>query len=182
MSERSSPQRIGGALTVAAIVLSLVSWRVAFNLGAFGAVLYEDLHSVLVASAVLFVVAVVNRPFGPGRNVLAAVVLAAPSAWFAAAVVVDGSTERALERPVFVLAAAAVIAVSIPVTLRLLIAALYPEISVAASRNLSLAVVAIAAVVASAGFLLGRHNDRIMTCADFEIAGAYRPDNCAEGT
>jgi hypothetical protein len=40
---------------IAAIALGLLTWRVAFNLGAYGTVFYEDIDGVIVASTIALV-------------------------------------------------------------------------------------------------------------------------------
>ena len=35
------------------------------------------------------------------------------------------------------------------------------------------------ALVALAGFAVGRNNDAFLTCEDFKIAGSDQPENCA---
>lgn len=173
-------RRIGGTLVIATIVLGLVAWRLAFNAGAYDVVFYEDVYSVVVASSILAVATATNRPFSGRWNVLACSALAGPLVWLGAAVAVEGSTGMALERPVFAVALAIVIVVSIPLTLRLLVELFHPELTTTATRGLTLVALAVLAAVALAGFLVGRGNDRFMTCSDFEIAGSARPDNCAE--
>ena len=39
--------------------------------------------------------------------------------------------------------------------------------------------VALVAVVGILGFIVGRENDRFLTCSDFAIAGSAEPENCA---
>ena len=177
---RPRSPRVGGTLAVAAIIVGLVAWRLAFNAGAYGVVFYDDVFSVVVASSILAVTTAINRPFHRPWNLVTSATLAGPLVWLGAAVVVEGSTGAAIERPVFAVALAIVVVVSIPLTLRLLIGLFHPELTSATTRGLTLVVVGVVAVVALAGFLVGRSNDRFMTCSDFEIAGSARPENCAE--
>ena len=41
-------------------------------------------------------------------------------------------------------------------------------------------VVVLAVVVSGISFVVGRENDRFLTCADFSVAGSAEPDNCAK--
>jgi len=47
----SAGEQLGGALAVTCITLGLITWPLAFNLGAYGEVLYEDIFRVVVASS-----------------------------------------------------------------------------------------------------------------------------------
>ncbi|NES15958.1 MULTISPECIES: hypothetical protein [unclassified Micromonospora] len=46
-------------------------------------------------------------------------------------------------------------------------------------RRLKAALAAIVAIVALIGFLVGHFNDRLLTCAEFVVAGDNPPPNCA---
>jgi cyanate permease len=81
---------------------------------------------------------------------------------------------------VFVVLLIVVAIVSVPVTLRLLVDLFVPEVAANRNRRLTLSMVALVAVVGLIGFAFGRNNDRYMTCADFAVAGAAEPDNCAK--
>lgn len=171
--------RVGGPLTVASITLGLVTWPIAFNLGAYGQVFYDDVFRVVVASSILLVVTILNPPYPVPWRWLVWVALAAPLAWLLTAGYVVGSTSDAMRRPALVVWLALIALVSVPLTLRLLVDLFTPELVRAGSRRIALAVVALVAVVGLTGFVVGRENQRFMTCADFAVAGASEPDNCA---
>lgn len=173
--------QIGAPVAVTSLAFALITWRIAFNLGAYAAVFYDDIFAVLVASSVLLVTTVVNRPFSPIANRLVAVVLAAPILWFVAAVAVHGSTDDALEKPVFAIALGLIAVTSVPLTLRLLIKLFHPELAGVEGHVRAVQVFAIVVTVAIAGFVFGANNHRFMNCSDFRIAGAHPPDNCVEG-
>ena len=176
--EPSSTLWVGGPLVVATLTVGLLTWPIAFNLGAYRVVLYDDIFRLLVASSILLVVVLINPAYPSPWNWVVAIALAAPLAWFVAAVALVGSTGEALDRPAFVVALSAILLVSVPVTLRLLVHLFTPEL--AEGRRMTLGVVAVVAAVAIIGFVFGRHNPRFMTCEDFTIAGAAEPDNCAK--
>ena len=174
--ERTS---IGGPLAVTAVTLGLLTWPIGFNLGAYGEVFYEDVFRVVVASTILFVITVLRAPYeGPWIWVVRAA-LAAPMLWLLSAAWVEGSTSAALDRPGFALWLLAILLVSVPVTLRLLIDLFMPELAAAPSRRLLWSIVSLVAVVGVVGFVVGRENDRFLTCSDFTVAGSAEPENCA---
>ena len=178
MSEAKAELRVRGPLAVAGMTLGLLTWPIAFNLGAYRQVLYDDIFRVLVAATILFVVTLINPAYPSPWRWLVSIALAAPLVWFLAASIIVGSTSEAIERPVFVILLVLIGLVSEPITLRLLVDLFTPELAAARSRRLTLAIVGLVAVVGILGFAFGRNNHRYMTCGDFAIAGAAEPDNC----
>ena len=174
-----SMRRIGGPLAIAGMTLGMLTWPIAFNLGAYGEVLYEDIFQIVVASSILLVVTLVRPAYRRPWSWLVSLALAAPLAWFAAAAMIAGSTSEAMEEPVFVLALVIIAVISVPLTLQLLIGLFTPELTQTRSRRLTFSVVAIVVAVGLVGFTFGRNNDRFMRCLDFAIAGAAEPENCA---
>ncbi len=178
MSDERSELRVRGPLAVAGVTLGLLTWPIAFNLGAYRQVLYDDVFRVLVAATILFAVTLINPAYPKPWRWLVSIALAAPLAWFLTASIIVGSTSEAMERPAFVVALVLIMLVSLPITMRLLVDLFTPELTTERSRRLTLSIVALVAVVAILGFAFGRNNHRYMTCADFAIAGAAEPDNC----
>lgn len=176
---RQHEPRVGGPLAVAGVTLGMLTWPIAFNLGAYGEVLYDDIFQLVVASSVLLVVAIVNPVYGRPWRLVVWAALAAPLAWLLAAGFVVGSTSDAIEQPFFAVWLALIALVSVPLTLRLLVDLLTPELARAASRRTTRLVVALVACVGLVGFVVGREHPRFMTCADFAVAGAFEPDDCA---
>jgi hypothetical protein len=170
---------IGGPLALTAMTLGLVTWPIAFDLGAYGVVMYDDVFRIVVASTILCVITLVRCPYESPQRWLVPVALAGPLAWLSSASVLVGSTAEAMDRPAFVIALVAVLVVSVPITLKLLLDLFEPELVRARSRRLTLIVVGLVGVVALIGFLVGANNHRYMTCEDFRIAGASEPENCA---
>lgn len=171
--------RIGGPQAIASVTLGLLTWPIAFNLGAYGAVLYDDVFRVLVASTILAVITLVSPVYRRPWSWLVPASLAAPLTWFVAAATIAGSTTEAMRTPAFVVALAVIALVSVPLTLRLLVHLFTPELTRTGSRRLTLSIVALVGVVALTGFAFGRSNPRYMTCSDFALAGAAEPNNCA---
>jgi len=171
--------RAGGPLALTAVTLGLITWPIAFNLGAYGEVFYTDVFRVVVASTILFVITCVTPVYPPPWIWLVRAALIAPMLWLLTAAWVEGSTSAALDRPLFVVWILMILLVSVPITLRLLIDMFMPELTMATSRRLLWSIVALAVVVSAIGFVVGRENDRFLTCADFSVAGSAEPDNCA---
>jgi hypothetical protein len=69
---------------------------------------------------------------------------------------------------------------SLPLILWVLARILAPDYFALSSRRLRVVAVGIVAVIAAVGFLVGRFNDRVVTCEDFVLAGDDTPANCAK--
>lgn len=175
----AAPRRLNGPLALAAITLGLLTWPIAFNLGAYGEIFYTNIFQVVVASAILLVIVVVNDAVDGPRRWIVRSALAAPMVWLLAAGYVVGSTSEALDRPVFAVSLGVILAVSVPLTLRLLVDVAMPELSLAGSRRMTLSIVALVVVLGVIGFAVGRQHPRFMTCSDFAIAGSAEPEGCA---
>jgi len=172
-------ERLGGALAVTCVTLGLVTWPLAFNLGAYGQVFYQDVFRVVVASSILFAIVWVTRPYRAPWIWLVRLALISPLAWLLAAGLIVGSTSEALDRPAFLIWLVLILCVSVPISLRLLADLFAPEVSSVEDRRVSAAIVALVVVVAALGFAAGRNNHRFMTCADFTLAGSSEPENCS---
>ncbi len=142
---------------------------------------YDDVFRLVVASFVIFAVTLVAPTYTGTELWVVRVVLASPSLWLVLAVALEGSTGDALTNPVLGAWAALIVVVSVPVTLKLLIDSFVPTLGSIRSRRLLGWLVGVIAVVALAGYLVGRHNDRFLVCDDFKVAGSDQPDNCAPG-
>lgn len=175
----SSTAWIDAPLAVATLTLALLAWPIAFNLGAYGEIFYDDIFRVVVASSVLCIIMLINRPYRGARLWAVAAALVAPLLWLLTSAYVIGSTSEAMDRPVFVIWFWLIVLVSLPLTLRLLDEMFMPEIQHMANRRRFLAIVAIVAGIALFGFVVGLENHRFMTCDDFLVAGSFEPDDCA---
>jgi hypothetical protein len=171
--------RTGGPLALTAVTLGLITWPIAFNLGAYGEVFYTDVFRVVVASTILFAITCFAPVYPTPWIWLVRAALIAPMLWLLTAAWLEGSTSAALDRPLFAIWIVIILLVSVPITLRLLIDMFMPELSGAASRRMLWSIIGLAVVVGGAGFVVGRENDRFLTCGDFSVAGSAEPDNCA---
>lgn len=182
VSRRHQPpqehHKLGGPLALAAVTLGLLTWPIAFNLGAYGVIFYENIFQVVVASSILFFIMVVNKVYEPPMSWIVRVALASPLLWLLAAGYVTGSTSEAMERPVFALWLALIGIVSIPLTLRLLVHLSMPELTQASHRRLMLQIIALVAIIGVIGFAVGNNHPRFLDCEDFRVAGAALPDDC----
>ncbi|MDH3752722.1 MAG: hypothetical protein OEU32_02520 [Acidimicrobiia bacterium] len=170
-----------GPVAVATITMALVTWPIAFNLGAYGAVFYDDVFRFVVAATVAFAVAVAASPYAGRARWLALAALVAPAVWLVLSVLLFDSTAAAASDPVFGVVGLVVAVVSIPTVLKLLMDLFVPELTSLDDTRLMLAAAAMIALVAASGFAVGTNNDAFLTCDDFVIAGSTEPTNCSRG-
>ncbi len=162
----------------AAIVLNLVTWRVAFNLGAFGQVFYEDVYAVVVASLAALVATFFAPRGSAPRRWWSRLLLIAPTAWFIASVAFTDSLSDADQHLGLGITGLIVGLTSFPYTLFLLARAFIPQLGEVRSIKRWVALGLLTVAVAVAGVLVGSHNYRFMTCFDFKVSGNDQPANC----
>ncbi len=110
-----------GPAAVALLTIALTAWPIAFNLGAYDAVFYQDVFQVVVVSTVGFVLAVIKPPYRGATLLFTRVALAGPMGWMALAVVLFDTLGAATSDPVYGIVGLLVAVVSVPIVLKLLI-------------------------------------------------------------
>jgi hypothetical protein len=151
-SDRATSMQLGryGPVAVATVTMALATWPIAFNLGAYDAVFYEDIFRFVVAATVGLAIAVVKPPYTGRRLWFTRVALATPAVWLALAVLLFDSTATAASDPVFGTLALLVAIVSIPTVLKLLMDLFVPGLTgVGDARTLGFAVAVIAVIAMS---------------------------------
>lgn len=167
------------ALLVAALVLSLAVWPLAFTLGTHGVVLYSDVFRVVVASTAAFLVTFVAPRGASARRWWSRSLLAAPAAWLAVAVTFTDSVAAAATDPFLGAVALLVALTAVPYAVYLLATALEPSLRQIREPRPIVALLLITTVITVSAFLAGAFNDRVLTCDDFKVAGDDPPENCA---
>jgi hypothetical protein len=179
IAAKSRGVSMDGPLSLAAVTLSLVTFGLAFNLGAYDVVFYQDVMKLVVAATTLLVVTFVSPSGRSPTRWMTRVALASLPAWFVTAVIVHGSTGEALRQTGFKIWLALSALTAVPLTLELLVEMFTPEVRQLRNRRLAI-LVAVVVVVGAAGFVVGREHPRFLTCSDFAIAGAAEPESCAK--
>ena len=180
---KDAPGRVPrfGPFAVAAVTMALVTWPIAFNLGAYDAVFYQDIFQFVVAATAGLAVTLITSPYRGRTLWLVRLALAAPAAWLALSVIYFDSTMDAAADPVFGVLGLVAAVVSIPTVLTLLMDLFVPELTSLRESRLIVAAVAVIVLIAVAGYAVGANNDAFLTCEDFTLAGSDRPANCAPG-
>lgn len=178
-SRTEAADRPYGPAAVALVTIALTTWPIAFNLGAYDAVFYQDVFQVVVVSTVGFILTIVKPPYRGRTLWFTRIALASPFVWMAVAVVLYDSLGTAVSNPVYGLLGLIVAVVSIPTVLRLLIDMFARDLTTVRDPRRLAAGVAVIVLIAVVGFAVGRNNDAFLTCEDFKIAGSDQPTNCA---
>ncbi|MEB3323635.1 MAG: hypothetical protein VKI81_12500 [Synechococcaceae cyanobacterium] len=177
----ADPSAVGryGPFAIAVVTISLVVFPIAFNLGAFGQVFYEDVFRFVVAATAGLGVSLLAEPYTGRRRLLTNLALGAPALWLLLATLLTGSVADAASNPVLGTTALVVGVVSIPTVLRMLIDMFVPGFRSYTDTRLLFGGLATVVIIAVAGFFIGANNDRFLTCDDFKVAGSDQPENCA---
>ncbi len=168
------------SFVVGVIGLSLGAWRIAFNLGAYHTVFYDQLFSAWVMISVIlllsFFLDTPETTIGwQGRLMLAAptLVILLGVADQRMAVSVPGGLLVALN--------VSVLLISLPLAIYIATELFNPQFFQLSEARLKFALVIAVVAVLWLGYYAGVNNDAILTCGDFRIAGDDTPANCRPG-
>ena len=168
-----------GPAAVATVTIALTIWPIAFNLGAFKEVFYDDIFQLVLISTVGLAITTV-RPNYSGRTLwFVRSCLATPALWLALSVILFDSTAAAASDPYFGTLGLLTVVVAIPTVLKLLNGLFAPNLASLRDPQLLGFVIAVVIVVALVGYAVGANNDAFLTCDDFKVAGSDQPANCA---
>ena len=175
------PSAVGryGPFAIAVVTISLVVFPIAFNLGAYNSVFYEDIFRFVVAATAGLGISLVANPYSGERRWMTNLALASPALWMLLAVLFTDSTADAATNAILGPLGLLVAIVSIPVVLRMLIDMFVPGFKRYTSRRLLVGGLAVVVVIAASGYLIGLNNDVFLTCDDFKVAGSDQPENCS---
>lgn len=170
------------AFVLSSIAISSGVFGIAFWYGVFGTVFFEHLFHVWVASTVALVASLFVPPVDALPSFMSwrgRFVLALPSVWMIVAAL-EGEESILLAQagwPEWLLTIA-VLAMTLPYLLYVLVMVAVPDIDSLTKPHLRIAIWAIAIGIALAGYTIGTHHHRFLTCYDFKVSGSNVPDNC----
>ena len=178
---KTDPQE-ARAFVLSSVALSTAVFGIAFWYGVFGTIFFEHLFNVWLASTV----ALVASLFVPPEPDLPRLIpwrgrffLALPSVWLIwVAVAGPGGGDAGPQDGFAWFLAIVVVLVTLPYLLYVMILVVVPDIDQLRDARLKLAIVAITAGAAVAGFAIGTHHPRFLTCYDFKVSGSDVPENC----
>ncbi len=166
------------AFLLSAIALSPFVWHIAFNFAVYNTIFYSEIFSIWAASLAallssLFLPKMKHELFlfsWTGR-----IFLALPTVLVGMEVLFYGTDDFELTRIVL---SVAVALLSLPYILYFVIVALVPGTERLNSTRLRFGLFFIALCVGTLAFVVGKNHQLILSCSNFEVAGAKVPDNC----
>jgi len=155
-----------------------LGFALAFNLGAFGVVFFDQILTVWVIATIVLVASLVSAI--PPNGWWGRIILLLPTFWLLLAFGGPSAAVGIVEDPVAV-TAIIISAVCLPFIAWILIAAINPDFLELPNRN---RVVVIAAVLAFVvvGWAFGYRNDTFLNCDDFTVSGNDLPQNCVQAS
>ncbi len=169
--------------TLRTFVLSSVAiatsvWGIAFNLGAFKTIFFDDLFTVwVVATAVLLALLFIPS----GRKILrwySILILLSPTFWLLFNYLEMSSTLTPAAES-FVLFLGIVIGIiCLPYSIYLVITILNPDLISLKGKAIKIRIISVGLIIALVGFFVGSNNNMFLTCEDFKISGNDLPANC----
>lgn len=171
--------------TLVAVALSILTWDIAFTLGAWGTIFYHKVFTMWAASLALLLTALFTPDEEREFHWFDVFVFALPSVWigFYATEDEDWLTTAPSTLPevlfdgVFLLFGISIFVIGVPYLLKTLLDMLYPD-ATQLSRQQRQKVFGLVAIVAAIALFVGFRNDLFLTCDAFEVAGDSLPHNC----
>lgn len=177
-----SPQE-ARAFMLSSIAIASGVFSIAFWYGVTGTVFFEHLFYVWVAATVALAASLFVPPVDALPSFMSwrgRFVLALPSLWMIMAASGEQSLELARAGWLEWVLVVAVLAITLPYLVYVLIMVAVPDIETLRHPRLRVAVWAIAVTIAVAGYVIGTHHPTFLTCYDFKISGSDVPDNCRQ--
>lgn len=165
---------------VAAVTLASTTWTLAFNLGAFGVVFFEQVFFVWVASLVIYLAGF----FLPEEHYPVSwngrLILAIPTLWLLLRFLVDSAPIGSFTNLLLLLMGVGIYLISLPYALYIIGRVTNPDLFEIRNRQLIIGLVFIIVIVGLVGFWIGRNNALFLSCRDFVISGNDAPPGCAQ--
>lgn len=172
-----------GAFFIAALAIAQAVWIISFNLGAYGDVFFEHLFMVWAASIAALLARLFIGRTAEGESYfgwLGALLLLAPTLWIATEVLTLGNNSAAVQWFRFFLTVLT-LGVALPYIGFVIVNTALPEIAEIQHPRLRLGLVVISLFITVLAYIVGAKNYYVMSCQEFETAGASLPDNCYQG-
>ncbi len=164
------------ATLLIAVASSSVAFMLAFNLGAYGEVFFDQIFTVWITATIVFIASIISRL--PPNGWPARLLLLLPSVWLLVAWIDNPRNEDAGESLLLILTLLITV-VALPFVAWLLVATINPDFRDLPRSN-KLAVGGVVVVFFVAGLFFGARNDVLLTCDDFKVSGNDLPDNCVQ--
>ena len=175
-----SADRYGTPAERATLLISVasasVAFMLAFNLGAYGEVFFDQIFTVWIASTLVFLGSIFTRL--PPHTWPPRLVLLLPTVWILIAWIDNPRTEDAGESALLWLTLMITV-IALPFAAWILVSTINPDFR-DLTRNYKIVVGAVVVIAFTAGYGIGARNDVLLTCDDFKVSGNDLPANCVK--
>lgn len=166
------------SLVSIAIGLSVYTWDISFNFGAFGVVFLGHILAIwLFSLSIIFVANVVPGRVLPGNKWFGYFLLPLPTAWLVLRVLDDASRVGQLTDYLLLITALLSVTLCLPYIVYLFFYFTNPT-ALELKHKLMLKLLGFVVLIGSIAFTLGQNNYLIMTCENFIVSGQDTPKNC----
>ena len=164
------------------VAVAYPAWDVGFELGAFGRIFFEKLFMVWAISTALLISLLILPNKKRKVPYVAFAVTAFPSVWLILAMLARTSPDSADLRLFLFLTGLVSYLACFPYALYMAISVAYPELLSAKRPRPKVTLLSIIVLLFVAGYAIGRHHPRFITCEDFAFSGQHVPENCQPET
>ena len=165
---------------LASLALALAVWPIAFNLGAFNTVFFDEIFRVWVAASVILLISFIVPDRFLEVGWMGRLAMALPTAWVVIVLLSGNTIQQAANEPFSAWIGLAVLLIALPYSIYLWAILVTPDFESIGHRFLQWALIGLLVVIGFVGFAVGRNNDLFLTCDDFRVSGNDLPANCAE--
>ena len=164
------------ATLLISVASASVAFMLAFNLGAYGEVFFDQIFTVWIAATLVFLGSILTRL--PPNTWPSRLVLLLPTVWILIAWVDNPRKEDAGESALLWLTLLITV-IALPFAAWILVSTINPDFRDLA-RSYKITIGAVVVVVFAVGYLIGARNDVLLTCDDFKVSGNDLPANCVK--
>lgn len=165
------------AALLIAVPSASIAFMLAFNLGAFGEVFFEQVFTIWVMTTIVLVASFLT-PLPP-KHWAGRLLLLVPTAWVIMAAIADPSQPEDRATRFIFGTTIFVTLVCLPFVVWILVSAINPDFAHLSMRS-RVAVLAAVAFFAVAGWFIGARHEIFLTCRDFEVSGNFVPEPCVK--
>ena len=159
-----------------AVAVSLTVWDLSFNLGAFGEVFFGQIFTAWVTSSATFLGCLLLPKNQSPVDRKGLIIMAVPTFTLILTFLINVYANPLLRLLRIAIAMFSYV-VSLPYSIYIVFSLSHEDI-VKLSRQMTIKLVTIAALMGIIGYSLGRHNYLLLSCYDFKVSGNDLPTNC----
>ncbi|MEM6997345.1 MAG: hypothetical protein AAF413_00370 [Patescibacteria group bacterium] len=174
------PDSLTRKYILAAIVIAVAVWDIAFNFGAFKTIFFDKFFLVWIISIAIILadIALENKRILKGWSLVA---MLSPTVALGLTVwsYYLGDTESLFSFVLFLFSTVLTV-LFLPYAAYIILSVTQSDMLKINSKRLSWWLVGIAVIIGLLGFVIGHYNRYFLTCESFKVSGNDLPDNCFE--